>query len=82
MSKVKYDVMAITGTYKDREGQEKKRWMKCGVVIQGDKGFSLKLEAVPLNSEGWFSLFEPKQKEQQGKKSGGIPPEYDDDIPY
>ena len=63
MAKVKYDVVAITGTYQDpNTGQEKKKYVTCGRVIENDKGFSLKLDVVPINSEGWFNLWEPKKK--------------------
>lgn len=59
-----YDVVAVTGEYQDAQGQTKKRYMNCGVVLQTDKGFSLKLEAMPVGSEGWFMLFEPKDNSQ------------------
>ena len=80
---VKYKVMASTGTYTDASGQEKKRWMQCGVVLVGKTGnLSLKMEAIPVGSEwnGWFSLFEPendkpKPRERQAADFG------DDDIP-
>ena len=63
MAKVKYDVVAVTGTYQDPvTGQEKKKYVTCGRVIENDKGFSLKLDVVPINSEGWFGLYEPKKK--------------------
>jgi hypothetical protein len=63
MAKVKYDVVAVTGTYQDPvTGQEKKKYVTCGRVIENDKGFSLKLDVVPINSEGWFGLFTPKKK--------------------
>lgn len=83
MSKVKYEVVAVTGKYTDREGNEKNRYLKCGVVIQTDKGFSLKLEAVPVESNGWFMLFEPKPKESHsggGGSTGGE--DFNDDIPF
>ncbi len=66
MSKVVYEVCAKTGTYTDSQGQEKNRWQKCGIVLQGDKGLSLKLEAVPVGEwNGWFSLFEPKPRDDE-----------------
>lgn len=84
MSKVKYEVVAVTGKYTDRDGNEKNRYLKCGVVIQTDKGFSLKLEAVPVESNGWFMLFEPKER---GESKGNTPlpapsGDFDDDIPF
>lgn len=66
MSIVKYDVLARTGTYTNAGGEEKSRWMKCGVVFENEKGYlSLKLEGIPVGQEwsGFFSLFEPKPKD-------------------
>jgi len=81
-AKKKYDVVAVTGTYTDRNGEEKKRYLNCGVVLQSDKGFSLKLEAVPVGSDGWFYLFEPREKEE--KPAPAPKPSFDDDqdIPF
>lgn len=59
----KYDVVASTGTYTDRDGNDKKRWLKCGVVLEDndDGRLCMKLEAMPFGPEvsGWFSFFEP-----------------------
>lgn len=81
--KKKYDVVAIVGKRKD----DKPNYVNCGVVIQTDRGFSLKLNSIPAGNEwnGWFSLFEPRPKngEQQQQSSG--PPaskDFDDDIPF
>lgn len=58
----KYDVVAVTGTYTNAQGEEKKRYLNCGAVFETEKGLSLKLEGVPVGSEwnGWLSLFEPR----------------------
>ena len=66
-SKIIYNVVAKTGSYVDREGNQKNRWTKCGIVLQNDQGqCSMKLEQLPVGmasedgSAGlWFSLFEP-----------------------
>lgn len=60
MSK-EYDV--VYGEKYTANGQEKTRWIRCGAVFGGDKGFSLKLDCVPVNCTGWFSLFPPKESE-------------------
>ncbi len=83
MGKVKYDVVAVTGTYQDpNTGQEKKKYVTCGKVIENDKGFSLKLDVVPINSEGWFGLFTPKKK-NNGDGNGNRQNDYarNDDAP-
>lgn len=73
-----YDAVVKTGTYTDRDGNEKSRYMNVGVVLQGDKGMSLKLEAIPINFDGWINFYEPKSadKNSGGKKAGS------DDSPF
>lgn len=84
MAKVKYDAMAKGGTYTNRDGEEKTRWVKCGVVFEGDRGLSLKIEALPVPFDGWLSFFEPKERDE---KPAGKPAEkakrgaWDDDLP-
>ena len=62
---VKYDVVAATGTYTAKDGSEKKSWMNIGSVIQTQKGFSLKLNAVPTGWDGWAMLAEPQEAKPQ-----------------
>ena len=61
----KYDVVAVVGSYKDSDGNDKNRYQNCGAVFEKDGKFSLKLEAVPCGPEwnGWFNLFEPKAQQ-------------------
>lgn len=60
---VVYEVIASTGTYTNKNGEEKKRWQKLGVVMQGNKGLTLKLETVPVGWDGWATLAEPRRKD-------------------
>ena len=64
MSK-KYDVVAVTGKYQDRDGNEKSRYMNIGAVINTRNGFMLKLEGVPVGWDGWAYLNEPKERDGQ-----------------
>jgi hypothetical protein len=41
-------------------------------------GLALKLEAIPVGSDGWFSLFEPKAKDEQPRRQASIADEPDD----
>lgn len=60
---VKYEVLAATGTYQ-KDGQEKTRWTKIGIVIEKDASkMSLKLESIPTAWDGWAILSPPKTKE-------------------
>lgn len=85
MSKKKYDVVAIVGKRKD----DKPNYVNCGVVIEKDGKFSLKLNSIPAGNEwnGWFSLFVPKPRDgqQQSTPASSAPPpstDFDDDIPF
>jgi hypothetical protein len=61
-----YDVVKAMGTYTDQNGQEKTRWLNCGMIVRNQNGnVSLKLDALPLvpSEEGmWFALMEPKPR--------------------
>lgn len=62
---IKYEACARGEKYTTADGQEKQRWIKCGVVIDSKNGLSLKLESIPVNFDGWLSFFEPKPREEQ-----------------
>lgn len=72
-SKKVYDVIAVTGEYQNNFGETKKRYQKCGVVFQGERGLSMKLEALPVGNEwnGWLFLAEPRDNREQSRGGGG-----------
>ena len=88
MAQVIGRVCAPTGKY-IKDGEEKTRWATCGVLMQTDKGYRIKLETIPVGGEGqglWFSVFEDDQGGRQGSapktpsaasQGGG-----DGDIPF
>jgi hypothetical protein len=78
MAVVKYDVVAKNGTYKDRNGDEKTRWLKMGVCFESEKGLSIKIDSMPIAFDGWMSLMTPKPKEGAPSTANSI----DDDIPF
>lgn len=80
---VKYEVIASTGTYKNKQGEDKKRWLKCGVVMETKNGgLAMKLEAVPVGSDGWFTLTEPKEYEPKGRPAAQSISDMDSDPPF
>jgi hypothetical protein len=89
---IKYEACARGEKYTTADGQEKQKWIRCGVVIDGKNGLSLKLESLPVNFDGWLSFFEPKPREEprQQQRPQQRPeqrPEQrqaamDDDIPF
>jgi hypothetical protein len=63
-----YDVVKAMGNYTTADGQEKTRWLNCGMIIQNpDSGkVSLKLDCLPVGlptDDGmWFALMTPQPR--------------------
>lgn len=77
---IKYEVTAVTGTYTDNNGNEKKRYTRMGAVLTTkNKGFVLKIEAIPVNWDGWAYLNEPDEKKKEAPRK---PETEDEDIPF
>lgn len=86
---VRYEIKAKTG-----EANGKAIYAKIGVVLEGDKGFSMKLNVVPLNWDGYAFFSEPEQRGNgggyqrgasppRGAGGRGAPPDDSlDDIPF
>lgn len=69
----KYDAVATIGSYRNKAGEEKKRYITCGSVFEGDDGrLSLKLDAVPTSPEwtGWVAFYEPRDANGTGGHGG------------
>ena len=61
---IKYDVITKNGSYKDKNGEEKTRWLKVGVCMDTKQGgLACKIESIPVGFDGWLSMAEPKQKD-------------------
>lgn len=76
----KYDVAVKTGSYTDRDGNEKARYENVGTVLQTDKGPFMLLKrsfnpaGVPFKDGGdtiMLSFFEPK--DGQGNSQNNSP---------
>jgi hypothetical protein len=90
MAKVIGKVMFPNGKY-IKDGEEKTSWLKCGVLLESEKGMRLKMECMPIGVEvggGWFSIFSPDD-EYQSKGSPEKPApaatqsvDPDDSIPF
>jgi hypothetical protein len=63
---IKYELIANGGTYTNKDGQEKKRWIKCGIVVETERGMSAKIESLPVNFDGWLMMSEPREKPTHG----------------
>jgi hypothetical protein len=74
-----FDLVATVGTYKDKDGNEKKRYSQCGAVFQQEDGrMSAKIESLPVGTEwsGWLSFMEPRQPGQQAPQQPQLQPQY------
>lgn len=70
MATKKFDAVYSGEKYTDREGNEKTRFINCGVVFENDKGqLSMKLEMLPVGFSGWLNFYPPK--EQDNAKQAG-----------
>lgn len=75
---VKYEAAVVVGTYTDKNGNEKARWMTVGAVIEKNGKLKMRLDATPVNFNGWIEFFEPKQKDGAPKGVKDI----DSDLPF
>lgn len=67
-AKYTHDVVATNGSYKDNQGNEKKRYVNVGKAFTNEHGqISIKLETIPVGPDwsGWVSLYEPKPRDGQ-----------------
>ena len=84
--------VAVTGSYTDRQGNEKKRYTNVGTLFQyDDGGFALKLDSVPVGDgwNGFISFFDIKPRDgsqatdnQASKARETFNPDLDDEIPF
>lgn len=85
---IKYDLICKTGTYKDKNGEEKNRWSKVGVVMETKQGgLACKIESIPVGFDGWLSLAEPKPKDNFTPRGNDEMPKAsasldDDSVPF
>jgi hypothetical protein len=75
------EIVARAGTYTNKEGQEKTRYVKAGVLMETAKGQMVKLEALPVGFDGWL-YFQDMQRKEAGQPAikGGA--EIESDIPF
>jgi hypothetical protein len=82
MKKIK-NLVVITGTYINKDGQEKKRYQTIGSLFEDGENLKIKLDTIPLVDggwTGWANCYELEDRAQKPRKSGfdDLP----DDIPF
>jgi hypothetical protein len=73
------EVTVVAGTYTNAKGEEKKRYIRIGSVIDTKNGAMLKLDVMPIYAgwDGWAYMNDPKPKEYKG-----LPADNDEDIGF
>ena len=82
MKKIK-NIVVITGTYTNKDGQEKKRYQTIGSLFEDGENLKIKLDTIPLVDggwTGWANCYELEDRTEKPRKSS-----FDDmpnDIPF
>ena len=83
MKRIK-EITVITGTYKDKNGQEKKRYQTIGNLFEDGEYLKIKIDVIPLVKggwEGWANCYDiDEEKAPKALKSGFE--DMRDDIPF
>lgn len=86
MAKLINELTVITGTYTNKEGQQKNRYQRIGSIIDTKNGPMGKIDVIPLKEggwDGWFYINEPRdeqQRQQPQRRSSGFD-DMDSDLP-
>ena len=85
MAKTIYEVTVITGEYKNKDGDTKKRYQRIGSVIETKLGPMLKMDVTPIIEGGWSGwayLNTPKDDQDQPQRARPAQRETFDDVPF
>ena len=82
MKKIK-NIVVITGTYTNKDGQEKKRYQTIGSLFEDGENLKIKLDTIPLVEggwTGWANCYELEDRAEKPRKSGFD--DMKDDLPF
>ena len=72
------NIVVITGTYTNKDGQEKKRYQTIGSLFEDGENFKIKLDTIPLADGGWTGWANCYDLEEKANKQE----DRHDDIPF
>jgi hypothetical protein len=79
------NIVVVTGTYKTREGQEKKRYQTIGSVFLDDnENLKIKIDSIPIVDggwSGWSNCYDLEEKEAPKAHKNGFD-DIDQNIPF
>lgn len=85
------EVTVIVGTYKNAQGEEKRRYKTIGAIYQTKSGQQLKIDQIPIVEggwNGWAYLNDPKPSEGYAEPARKLPArkenfdDFDDSVPF
>jgi hypothetical protein len=85
------DLVAVVGTYKDRDGNDKKQYRNIGKLLRNENGDFLVMDrtfspaGMPgSDSQVFLSLFDPKPRDGQRNNQSPQPQggDIDDEVPF
>ena len=82
MKKIK-NIVVITGTYTNKDGQEKKRYQTIGSLFEDGENLKIKLDTIPLVDGGWMgwaNCYELEERAEKPRKSSFD--DMDQNIPF
>ena len=85
MAKLVYEIKVKTGSYQDKDGNEKGRYERIGSVIETKNGPMLKIDSIPVIEGGWSGwayMNEPRPKDDVAPKQRDQFNQEDDRIPF
>ena len=86
MAKLINELTVITGTYTNKDGQQKNRYQRIGSIIDTKNGPMGKIDVIPLKEggwDGWFYINEPSDDQQrQPRQQRGSGFDDMDDTPF
>lgn len=79
---VKKQLKARAGTYTNKQGEEKTRYVNVGVLLETQKGEMLKIESLPVPFDGWIYLADLEKREVGQNPTATPVAELDQDVPF
>ena len=82
-------LVAVTGKYTDRNGQEKSQYTTCGKLLARDDGsMCVKIDTIPVGFTGWLNCYDLDDRKQSQKPAPAHQapqqqPDFDnEDLPF
>lgn len=79
---VKYTIKAAVSEYKDKEGNQKKRYAQIGVVMETSHGLMMALEVLPVLAMKDGKILAYLNDPEQEPKQAPVKQDIQEDVPF